>query len=116
MCERVLDALTFLLIACFFACFLLLQTKNLLAQPLDQPIKQKLTREEAYEKKKEEITDKWETTVRENRKVCQSLAPSACAACQLIHSHVCPREHRPITSNSRLPSRRQRSSPQPSWP
>jgi U3 small nucleolar RNA-associated protein 14 len=53
------------------------KTKNLLAQPLDQPIKQKLTREEAYEKKKEEITDKWETTVRENRKADHLKFPFA---------------------------------------
>jgi hypothetical protein len=41
----------------------------LLSQPLAEPVKQKLTREEAYKKKNEAITEKWETTVRENRKV-----------------------------------------------
>lgn len=53
------------------------KTKNLLAQPLAQPIKQKLTREEAYSKKKEEITEKWEATVLENRKADHLKFPFA---------------------------------------
>lgn len=53
------------------------QTNKLLAQPLAEPVKKKLTREEAYGKKKEEITEKWETTVLENRKADHLKFPFA---------------------------------------